>query len=261
MGFARQRLAPNMAHFLHDYLFALRGNPLLVLVTLFQLWMLVDAVRRGEWFWAVLILLFSGLTALLYFFMVYRAAPSATSGFELPGTGSRKRIKELETLIHNLDKPHHYLELGDIYFQKGNLTLAEQSYRAALERDPQDIDTRAHLGQCLLRQKKTEEAAPLLHQVVTENHQHDYGYSLMAYAETLASLGQTDDAITVWQQVLSEHSYARARVQLAELYLVKDQRPKAEAELRGVLDDDRHAPDFQRKRARVWIRRARSLLR
>src|ERR1700678_4306422 len=184
MAFASQRLAPNMAHFLHDYLFALRGNPLLVLVTLFQLWMLVDAVRRGEWFWAVLILLFSGLTALLYFFMVYRAAPSATSGFELPGAGSRKRIKELETLIHDLDKPHHYLELGDIYFQKGNLVKAEECYRASLQRDPQDIDARAHLGQCLLRLKRAGEARPILQQVCAENPKHDYGHSLMAYAET-----------------------------------------------------------------------------
>lgn len=252
-----------MSNSLHSYLFLLRTSPLMVLITVFQLWMLVDAIRRQEWFWALLILLFSGLTALLYFFMVYRASPaaSAMSGFELPGAGRRERIKELETLIHNLDKPHHYLELGDIYFQKGNLAKAEQSYRAALARDPQDIDTRAHLGQCLLRQKKPQEACPLLREIVAENPQHDYGYSLMAYAETLGALGQTDDAIAVWQKVLGQHSYARARVQLAELYLAKNQRPLAEAELRGVLDDDRHAPDFERKRDRVWIRRAKSLLR
>jgi tetratricopeptide (TPR) repeat protein len=152
------------------------------------------------------------------------------------------------------------LELGDIYFQKGNLTRAEACYRASLERDAQDIDARAHLGQCLLRQKKAQEARPILQQVCAENPKHDYGHSLMAYAETLAALGEIDNAIAVWKEVLQNHSYARAKVQLGELYLLKTQKELADAEFREVLSDDRHAPGFQRKRDRVWVRRAKHLL-
>jgi tetratricopeptide (TPR) repeat protein len=242
------------------YLALLRSNPWLALVVVFQLWMLIDAVRREEWLWAVLIFFFPPLMPLWYFVSVYRAAPSATRGFELPGTGRRRRIKELEGLIHNLDKPHHYLELGDICFQKGNLARAESCYRASLEREPQDIDARAHLGQCLLRQKKAEEACPILYQVCTENPKHDYGYSLMAYAEALAALGDTEAAITVWQEVLKNHSYARARVQLGQLYLAKNRRDLAELEFRGTINDDRHAPGYQRKRDRLWVWKARRLL-
>ena len=249
-----------MTYILH-YLSRLFSNPLLGLIFLFQLWMFVDAVRREEWLWAILIWVFPGLTALWYFFMVYRAAPSAKQGFELPGAGRRHRIKELEGLIHNLDKPHHYLELGDIYFQKGNLTKAEENYRASLARDPDDIDARAHLGQCLLRQKKVDEASPILYKVCAENPKHDYGYSLMAYAEALRLLGNVDGAIAVWKEVLKDHSYARARVQLGELYMAKNERPLAEAELNGAIYDDRHAPAFQRKRDRFWIRKAKAILR
>jgi tetratricopeptide (TPR) repeat protein len=236
-------------------------NPLYGLVLLFQIWMFIDAVRRGEWFWAILIWVCPGLTALLYFFMVYRAAPLATQGFELPGAGRRHRIKELETLIHNLDKPHHYLELGDIYFQKGNLAKAEENYRASLARDPDDIDARSHLAQCLLRQNKVDEASPILFKVCTENPKHDYGYSLMAYAEALKLMGNVDGAIEVWKEVLKDHSYARARVQLGELYLAKNEKSLADAELNGAIYDDKHAPAFQRRRDRVWIRKAKSLLR
>jgi tetratricopeptide (TPR) repeat protein len=192
-----------MSFHLNYYLGLLRSNPWLGLVFVFQFWMLFDAVHREEWLWALLILFVPPpIMPLWYFVVVYRAAPSAMQGFELPGIGSRRRIKELEGLIHNLDKPHHYLELGDIYFRKGNLAKAEANYRASLEREAQDIDARAHLGQCLLRQKKAEEACPILYQVCTENPKHDYGYSLMAYAEALAALGDTDAAITVWQEVL-----------------------------------------------------------
>jgi hypothetical protein len=249
------------AFFNLDYLRAVAASPLFWLSTGFQLWMLVDAVRRREWVWAVFILLFSLLTAILYFFFVYRQAPAlATRGFELPGAQDRRRIKELQAQIHHLDKAHHHFQLGDIYFQQGKLAPAETCYRAALERDPQDLDTRAHLGQCLLRQKKPAEARPLLEAVCQENPEHDYGHSLMAYAETLAALGEQDNAVAVWQKVTENHSCPRAKVQLAELLLAQGQADAARVQLREVLDDDPHAPTFQRRRDRVWVRRAKRLL-
>ena len=229
-------------------------NPIWLVITAFQIWMLVHAVRNGEWIWAAFIFIGWGITALLYFFLVYRASmPSATRGFELPGAQSRKRIKELQAQIHHLDNAYHHFQLGDLYFQRGNLAEAEKCYRAALERDPNDIDTRAHLGQCLLRLKRPAEARPLLAGVVTENPKHEYGYTMMALAETLTALGETDNALLYWQHITQNHSYPRAKVQLAELYIAKNQPGLARAELKDVLSDDLHAPAFQRKRDRVWI--------
>jgi len=235
--------------------------PWLAVLSVFQLWMLIDAVRRREWIWALFIFVGWGFAALWYYFAVFRAAPSATRGFELPGAYDRRRIKQLQAQIHHLDKAHHYSQLGDIYFQQGKLDKAEGCYRSALERDPQDIDTRAHLGQCLLRQKKPAEARPLLEGVVSENPKHDYGYSLMALAETLAALGERAASINLWKQVTERHSYPRAKVQLAELYLADQQYDLARAELKDVVADDEHAPAFQRARDRVWVRKARRLLR
>lgn len=231
------------------------------LMIAFSLWMFIDAVRRREWLWALFILLGFGFSALFYYFAVYRAAPSATRGFELPGAYDRRRIKELQAKIHHLDKAHHYFQLGDIYFHQDKLEKAEECYRAALERDPEDIDTRAHLGQCLLREKRAAEAKPLLEGVIKENPKHDYGYSMMALAETLTAMGETDAAFTLWQQVTQNHAYPRARVQLAEIYIARNEPGLARNELTGVISDDAHGPAYQRKRDRVWVRRARSLLR
>jgi hypothetical protein len=237
------------------------SNPWMGLVCLFQLWMLIDAIRREEWFWAFFIFVGWGISALLYYFFVYRAAPSATRGFELPGAFDRRRIKQLEAQIHYLDKAHHHSQLGDLFFQQGKLEKAETCYRAALERDATDIDTRAHLGQCLLRAKRPAEARPLLESVVKENPKHEYGYSQMALAETLMALGETDAALALWKQVTECHSYPRAKVQLAELYLARNQADLARPELQEVLADDAHGPAYQHRRDRVWVRRARSLMR
>ena len=236
-------------------------NPATLLLGAFQIWMLIDAVRREEWMWALFLLFMPGFSTFFYFFLVYRASPSATRGFELPGTHNRKRIRQLQAQIHHLDKAHHYYELGNIYFQQGKLDKADAAYRSALERDPQDIDTRAHFGQCLLRQNKPQEARPFLEGVVAENTKHDYGHTLMALAETLAALGETTASIATWQRVTENHSYPRARVQLAQLLAAQGDTEPARAELREVIADDPHTPAFQRKRDRFWVRRARKLAR
>ena len=243
-----------------SYLDYIITSPFALAGFLFQLWMFVDAIRRREWIWAIFIAAFSIISALLYFFMVYRAEGGmATRGFELPGAHSRRRIKELKAQIHHLDKPHHHLALGDIYFQQGKLDLAETEYRAALERDGEDRDTRAHLGQCLLRKKKPAEAQALLESVARENPKHDYGHTMMALAETYMALGHTDAAIQVWERLLENHSYARARVQLAELYIARNRLDAAREQILEVIETDPHAPAFDRKRNRVWLRRAKKL--
>jgi hypothetical protein len=83
---------------------------------------------------------------------------------------------------------------------------------------------------------------------------------MMALAETLTALNEKDAAVNIWKQVTANHSYPRAKVQLAELYLAKGQKELARPELQEVLADDIHAPVFQRKRDRVWVRRARRLM-
>ncbi len=235
-------------------------NPLLLIPLLFQLWMLVHAIRNQEWIWAVFVFFFLP-SAIFYYFMVYRvSSPAAPRGFELPGTAQRGQIKDLQAKIHHLDKAHHHAQLGDIYFEQGKLAEAEKCYRAAFERDPDDIGIRAHLGQCLLRLGNTQAALPLLEKVCSDDPRHEYGYSMMALGETLTALGQKTRAIETWQAVLVNQSYARAKVQLAELYADQGRVAEAKAELVEVVADDAHVPKFQKKRERVWVSRAKSLL-
>jgi len=236
-------------------------SPLMLLLGAFQIWMGVHAIRAREWLWAAMIVLLPVAGPLFYYLQVYRASGSGMRGFELPGAHDRRRIKTLQAQIHNLDKPHHRLELGDIYFQQNKLAKAEACYRAAIERDPRDIHIRAHLGQCLLRQKRTAEALPLLEGVGREDPKHDYGHSLMALAEARAAEGDVPGAIAVWRQVTAGHAYARARVQLAELLAGQGQFAEARGLLEEVLNDALHGPAFARKRERVWVRRARARLR
>jgi hypothetical protein len=239
------------------------GTIFAVLVFIFMAWMFVHAIRNGEYIWAVFILFFYGLSAVLYYFMVYRASGGGNpmTGFELPGAADRRQIKRLQADIHHLDKPHHHLQLADIYFSQGKLDQAEASYRAAYERDPKDEDIRAHLGNCLARRGKPQEGLPLLESVCAQNPKHDYGYTLMTLAETQAATGRVDAALATWRQVLSLYSYPRARVQYADLLIQRKEYAEAQKSLEEVVKDAPYVTKFQRKREAVWFNRAKAALR
>ena len=233
-------------------------------LAVFNLWMLVDAVRRGEWIWAVFIFLFPLLNAFLYYLFVVRPSSSSGNpfaGFELPGAADRRLIKQLQADIHHLDKAHMHQQLADIYFHQGKLDLAETSYRAAYERDQKDEDIRAHYGSCLAQRGRPKEALPFLESVCATNPKHDYGSTLMSLAEAQTACGQIDAAIATWRQVLTFYAYPRARVQFAELLIKRQEFAEARKVLDEVVRDAPYATKFERKREKVWFKRAESALR
>lgn len=232
-------------------------------LTAFHIWMLVDAIQRREYLWAAFIFFFPVFNDILYFFLVYRPSGGGNpmAGFELPGAADRRRIKELQADIHHLDKAHLHQQLADIYFSQGRLEKAEESYRAAYERDPKDEDIRAHYGTCLARRGKPKEALPLLESVCAANSKHDYGYTLMSLAEAQAATGQVDEAISTWRQVLAMYGYPRARVQFAGLLIQKKEYAEARKHLEEVIQDAPYVPKFQRKREAIWFDRAKAALR
>lgn len=244
---------------------AILRSPVFWIFVPFQLWMLVDSIRRREWLWAAFIFFFSVLSAFFYYLMVYRtegpAGGGGARGFELPGAANRRRIRELEGRIHNLDNARDHFDLGDVYFAQGKLARAEACYRAALQRDGNDADFKAHLGQCLLRLNRPAEAKPLLEAALAVDAKHDYGHTAMALAEVQTALGDRDAAYRTWEYVLTQHSYSRAKVQFAELLLQRGEKERALTELDEVVSDDQFAPKFQRQREKVWVNRARALRR
>ena len=76
-----------MLGLIHDLMQLSLENPLLLIGAAFQLWMMVDALRREEWIWAACILFFSVFSAVFYYFMVYRTQASASGGWRSPRSG------------------------------------------------------------------------------------------------------------------------------------------------------------------------------
>jgi len=157
------------------------------------------------------------------FFLVYRAAPSATRGLELPGAHHRRRIKELEAQNSiTFDKAHHHSS-SDIYFQRASSTKPRLLSSRRWSATPRHRHART-LASCLLAQRKPQERDPCSNKSAWRI-QTCYGHSMMALAEDSGSVGRNRNG----HRELGSGSggpflNARARSQLAELYLQNQKR-------------------------------------
>lgn len=237
---------------------------------LFQVWMFIDALRRGEIIWALFIGLFLlwnrggvGLSAFLYFFLVYRQNPQPIlpkMEISIPALDQKRRIAALEAQIEAMDKPHHHAELAQIYLERGKLPQAEQAFKKAIEGDPDDLDFQAQFGICLSQQERPEEAEAQLRKVVAQEPDHGFGQTQMLLANCLQQQKKFEEATEAWEAVLKQHSYAEARVKLAQLKLQLNAPDRAKALLGAVISDNELAPDYQRKQEREWVNQARATL-
>ena len=251
----------NLLGFLDRILEILNQIPWLVFFLPFQIWMFWDSLRREKWLWMWAIIFF-WIPSVPYYFLVYRPSQNAPvkEAFESPWPANRTRIQELEEQIRHLDQAHHHAELGGIYLKQGSLEKACEHLEAAREREAEDTDILAMLGTCYWKQERLDEARQTLEPVIASNARHNYGQTQMTLAQVYARLGKNAAAIAAWESVLEANTYAQARVLLGEAYLSAGRQKEARAQFKEVLRDDKHTPDFHRRRDRPWIKRARQML-
>ena len=186
------------------------GTLIGLLVLAFQIWMIVDCLRNGnDYYWIFIILFFSFIGALIYFFV----CKYGTSGVERSFSKRRnqqRQIEELQAKIHHLDKGHHYAELGDIYRDQKKWAQAQQAYESALERDGELFDARAHLGYVLLAQNRAEEAWKYLEPALQQQPKFESGELVWQCARCQAARGQLQLARELYDQLLASHGYLQA---------------------------------------------------
>jgi hypothetical protein len=237
------------------------GRSLAIATFLFQIWMIIDCVRSGnDWYWIWVILIFGPIGALVYFFgFVYQ-------GTEIEQSWSKRRIRqrqieELQALIHNLDKAHHWAELGDLYRLQKRWALAREAYEAALQREPGLFDAKVHLGYVLLGEGRPAEAWKLLAPAYESQPRFENGDLLWHCARCQAALGRLPAARELYERLLAGHSYLQAQVEFAEVLDRLGDRERCRQALELAVADGKSAPRFLRKTNRPWLRKAQWMLR
>jgi Tfp pilus assembly protein PilF len=177
-----------------------------------------------------------------------------------------------------------------VYFESGQLDLAEREWKWALAGKPENVVTMNSLGILYNKQGRYAEATAILQQAIALKPL--WGDARYNYAMTLQGEGRQEEAIAEFQKaielapvsssarlwygkaLIQYGDYRGAEVQLkravelqashaaleglTEVYLATGQNALAEVNLRRMLDEDKYDGDSHLKLARLLERSGRS---
>ena len=172
---------------------------------------------------------------------------------------SRLQRHDVDGAIGHLQKAAelapHFAEafnyLGTIYFQKREYSSAEQSFRQALEQDPQAFEPLVNLGGTLLAQGRAPEALAInLHAQNAQpkdalaNAQLGLSYFLMGDYELAATY------LRLTKEIDPAH-FSNPEIPLAEIYLRRSDKAAAVRELEDFLKLHPDSPQARSVRALI----------
>jgi len=225
----------------------------------FQVWMLVDAIRRRSSFiWKLLIFLIP-LAAITYFFL-YKL-PELTGRRPAAGTArGGPTLEELSELARQTPSELNKLAYADRLAEFSRFPEAIGRYREVLRLNPQSKEALHGLARALLSLGRPREAVEELATLMElEPEFRDYTAAL-DYAEALWQAGQQEDTIGLLTGLVSVTKRINHRLALAHYSKERGDSITARNELDLALSEFASLPESQRKREQRWADRARKQL-
>jgi hypothetical protein len=214
--------------------------------------------RRPDFFW-LWIILFHWVGALVY--IVVEVIPDAgllRSGFQV--FPRRRRIRELERAILDNPSAGNYEELGLLYLDNGDYARARASYDKAIASRTDSVDAFYRRGVAEVELADFAAAVPDLERAVTADANYDFHRAKGLLAHAYAQTGQVEKAEAMFQQAVKISTSSETYYNYAVFLQAQGRVEEARQWAQKILDQRRTMPGYQRRRERVWFRKAYALL-
>ena len=156
---------------------------------------------------------------------------------DLSKENQENAIEVLNAGITSSSSPALDFVLGNFYLQKGELSLAESSYKNALKKMPLFVRCRANLGRVLIMQDKIDEAIKEFHSVLMEGQVTPETLTLIGY--TFLLKGQSIPAETAYRHaLLLKPEDTNAYLGLAKCLLEQERFREAVKILEDLLENN-----------------------
>lgn len=234
---------------------------LLILQTLFSVWMLVDAIRRrAQYWWFVVIMMPFG--ELFYFFMVKIHDPQLAWLKQAMSFKRRAKVS-IDRLRFNLEQAPSFankLALAQALYDEKLFVEAAGLFEQALKLDGSSKDALFGLGLSQISQGNSQAAIEPLGKLIEiqPSYQEYAGWSNLAFAFWQAE--RRDETLHLLAKLVELSPRLSHRLLYAHYLVQVERKTEAVEQLRTALLEDEHAPPFLRRRNRVWSRQARQML-
>ena len=232
-----------------------------VVVGIFQIWMIVDAIRRRSPLYLPIVIFFFSPAAILYFFLV--KLPELTG--RQPAAAALQRssgpdLEQLAELARQTPSELNKLAFADKLAELQRFPEAVGRYRDVLRQNKESKEALHGLARALLNLGRPLEAIEELATLMEINPEfRDYSAAL-DYAEALWQAGKQEDAIGLLTGLVSVSKRINHRMALAHYLKERGDSVTARNELDQALREFASSPDFVQRRDQRWAERARKLL-
>ncbi len=214
--------------------------------------------RRPDFFW-LWIILFHWVGALVY--IVVEVIPDAgllRTQFQV--FPRRRRIRELERAILDNPSAGNYEELGLLYLDNGDYARARASYDKAIASRTDSVDAFYRRGVAEVELGDFAAAVPDLERAVAADANYDFHRAKGLLAHAYSQTGQAQKAEAMFQQATKISTSSETYYNYAVFLQAQGRVEEARQWAQKILDQRRTMPGYQRRRERVWFRKAYGLL-
>jgi len=215
--------------------------------------------RRPDTFWFYIILFLGPPGAAIY--LIVEAIPDAgllRQSFRV--FPRRKRIKELEAAVRVNPSAGNFEELADLLMDDGKLALARAAFDRTIAAQPNTLDPYYRRGVCALQLGDPAAALPDLARVVQKEHDYDFDRAQGLLAQAYALTGDQILAESLFRRATAAATLSETYLNFAALLASTGRPAEAREWAQRVVDKSVSLPNYQRRRERPWVRRARRTL-
>jgi hypothetical protein len=214
--------------------------------------------KRPDTFWLWIIII-GGFIGALAYFLIEGMPDLENIGRSLKGPGRRKRIRELRAIVLDNPSAGNFEELGELLLQEKRYAEARDAYDRALAARTDSIDTFYRRAQALFQLREYEAAERDLKHVTTADPKYDYSNAFCLYARTLARLGKNAEALAAFEQLVERSHSAETLYEAAAFFADNGRGTTARNLVQNVIAREVTMPRYQKRRDRIWLRRAKAL--
>ncbi|HYJ09333.1 MAG TPA: tetratricopeptide repeat protein [Polyangiaceae bacterium] len=232
--------------------------PFGLIILAFNIWMLVDAIRRGaDYYWLMIIAFIPG-GSLIYFFLVRMRDPDVRRvSSRLKEIATRPvRVEVLQARFDDSPSAANEIALAQGLGEDGRWKEATEHFENVLKGRPKDPEALFGYGICLLESERPREAvAPFSRLVDDHSGYRDYA----AYPElgtAYQKLGLPEEAVELFRSLYRQSPRLRHAVWLAEALLSVGETSEAKELLDTALRQSDDGPAHAKRADRPWRRQA-----
>jgi len=215
--------------------------------------------KRPDGYWIYIILFLGPIGALIY--LAVEAAPELGDPGTFKFLDRRKRIRMLESAIHDNPSAANYEELGQLHLDAGNWKVARECFDRSITKRTDSVDPFYRRSIAEIELGDYPAARTDLEYVMAKDRGYDFhrAQGLMGYV--LAKTGDPVRAEKTFQDALRVSTLTETQLHYAEFLNEQGHKAEAREQAQRILNKRASMPGFLKRRERPLYRQTKSLLR